>query len=78
MEKDKLFGIFAEAMDIEKDKVNIDTSSDNFSDWDSLGHLTFLAALDEETNGKTTEISDLTNATSLKEVHDILNKHNIQ
>ena len=77
MENNKLLAIFAKAMDIEIDKVNIDTSSDDLPDWDSLGHLTFLSALDEETNGKTTEISDLTNATSLKEVQEILNKNNI-
>ena len=77
MENNKLLAIFAKAMDIEIDKVNIDTSSDDLPDWDSLGHLTFLSALDEETNGRTTEISDLTNATSLKEVQEILNKNNI-
>ena len=77
MEKEKLFTIFAEAIGVDIETVGFETSSDNVPYWDSLGHLTFLSALDEETDGKTTEISDLTNASNLKEVFEILLKNNI-
>ena len=77
MEKEKLFEIFSEAIGVDKSKVSYDSSSDNLPEWDSLGHLTFLSALDEETDGKSAEISELTNTYNLKEIKHILEKNNI-
>ena len=77
MDKSKLFSIFSEAIGTEINQISFETSSDNTPDWDSLGHLTFLSALDEETNGKTTEIAELTNANNLQQVFDILTKNDI-
>ena len=77
MEKEKLFSLFSEAMGVSKDQLSFETSTENLPEWDSLGFLTFLSALDDETNGSSAEITDLTEASSLKELYDILEKNNI-
>ena len=77
MEKEKLFELFAQAVGVKKDNISLETSTDSLPEWDSLGQLTFLSALDEETNGKSAEISELTEVENLKEVHDILIKNNL-
>lgn len=77
MEKNKLFEIFSEAIGVDINDITFETSSDNVPDWDSLGHLTFLSALDEETNGGSAEIAELTDANNLQEVYNILAKYNL-
>ena len=77
LNKDKIFKLIAKSLKINIKSININSQKDKLKNWDSLGHLTFLSALDEETDGKTTEISDLTNASNLKEVFEILLKNNI-
>ena len=77
MEKEKLFTLFSDAVGVSKDKLSFETSTENLPEWDSLGFLTFLSALDDETNGSSAEITDLTEASSLQEVYDILKKNNV-
>ena len=43
-----------------------------FLEWDSLGHLSILTALDDATGGKASSISDLGDASSVSEIISIL------
>lgn len=49
-----------------------DSCTDNVDEWDSLGQLTILAALNELSGGKTDELTSLSTAESVAEIFDIL------
>ena len=69
--KDVLEAI-ATGLDLEPDEVTLESSSETIEDWDSLGHLTVLSALDEASGGRTADLIDLTQVASVEEVLQIL------
>ena len=69
--------IIANALSISVDEVDEDSNSDNIAEWDSLGHLSILSSLDEQTNGKTSDIEGLSEMDSFKKLREILIKEGI-
>ncbi len=59
------------------DVITEDSSADNIPEWDSLGHLSVLTSLDEATEGEASAISDLGDASSVKDIISILKKENL-
>ena len=53
-------------------KINSKTSSDDIEEWDSLGHLNILLALEKKVSSKITRINQLSNANSIKKILDLL------
>lgn len=76
MKKDDLYKLIKEALDADVN-IDINSSSDNVPEWDSLGHLSVLTALDDATNGKASSLSDLSEATSVTKLVDILESNEI-
>lgn len=76
MKKDDLCTLIKEALDAD-DNIDINSSSDNVPEWDSLGHLSVLTALDDATDGKASSLSDLSEATSVIKIVDILKSSEI-
>jgi len=58
-------------------QVSEDSSMENQSNWDSLIHLSILIALDEATQGKAAEISKLAQASSVREILDLLARNSL-
>ena len=60
--EEKLFNIVAETLRVEPTALSLDTTSDNLEQWDSLGHLRLVMALEDEFNFKfpTDEIAHMT------------------
>jgi hypothetical protein len=77
MKLSELYGHVADALEVEPGSVGPDSSSENIEEWDSLGHITVLGMLDELTNGASTNIVDLTQATSMSEIIQLLNDHGL-
>ena len=50
-----------------KTKVNVKSNSKNTEEWDSLGQLSILSAIDQATKGKSSKI-DLTEVQSIKKL----------
>ena len=71
MNQDDLCILIKEALDAD-DNIDINSSSDNIPEWDSLGHLSVLTALDDATGGKASSLSDLSEATSVTKIVDII------
>ena len=71
MIKDELFLLIKDALDAEGE-IDTNSSADNIPEWDSLGHLSVLTALDDATDGKAASISDLADATSVIAIVEIL------
>ena len=61
---EKIITIVSKAL---KKKVNTKSTVNNTSQWDSLGHLSILSALEKATKGKSSKI-DLTEVQSIKEL----------
>ncbi|MFL2693710.1 MAG: hypothetical protein ACJ0G1_08385 [Gammaproteobacteria bacterium] len=72
MNLQELFDNIAESLDLESGSISIESSSENIDSWDSLGHITILGMLDDATNGTSADIVDLTQATSVAEIVQIL------
>tara|TARA_A100000164_G_C21253273_1_gene472278 strand:+ start:244 stop:471 length:228 start_codon:yes stop_codon:yes gene_type:complete len=72
--KSEVINIIAEALDVSKELVNEDSSISDFQEWDSLGHLTILSALDEKLGEDYQETEELSSAQSVKDILNALNK----
>ena len=60
-----------------KSKIDIKSNTRNVEEWDSLGHLSVLTALDDLTDGKASSLSDLSDATSVAQIINILESEEI-
>ena len=69
--------IFKTALNVGADKVNENLKYNEIDEWDSIGHMTLMAALEEEykISLKTDDIVDFS---SYKEGIKILKKYNIE
>jgi acyl carrier protein len=76
MNKKDLFSKIANALEI-NDEVTIDSSNETILQWDSLGHISVLSMLDDETDGASSELVDLTQATSVKKIVEILTENDL-
>jgi len=74
--KDNLILLIKEAIDAD-DEITLDSSMENVPEWDSLGHLSVLTALDDYTEGKASSISALGDASSVSEIISILGSENL-
>lgn len=50
--QDKLMDIIADALDIDKNRLSLDTQKSEIEEWDSLGHLIILSMVESEFNIK--------------------------
>jgi acyl carrier protein len=72
-----LIGIVSDALNINPEDLTLSSTSSEIENWDSLGHLNILVKLDRYLSGMTTEISELPEAESIKDLYDILKKNNL-
>ena len=64
MDEKKIISIVSKAL---KKKVNATSNVKNTGEWDSLGQLSILSAIDKATKGKSSNI-DLTEVQSIKQL----------
>ena len=57
--------------------VNAESTVDNLTGWDSLGHLSILSALDEASGGKINDISEFNDVKSVKEIVQLCENHKL-
>jgi acyl carrier protein len=74
MSRDSLREIIAQAISVPTSRVTSNASSGTLEEWDSLGHLNIILAVEGATNVKfsTSEIPQLT---SLVKLEDALRRH---
>lgn len=75
MDKEDIRSIIADALG--KVSVNDDNSMDNTEEWDSLGHLSILSAIDNALDGKAADLTDLANADSVGKIIKILESNQL-
>ena len=57
--------------------VTIESSTDNLTGWDPLGHLSILSALDDASGGKVSEINEFNDVASVKEIISLCEVHGL-
>ena len=67
--------IFKNSLNIKDDKFNENLKYNEIEEWDSIGHMTLVAALEEEYK-ITLETDDIIDFSSFKKGVEILKKHN--
>jgi acyl carrier protein len=72
MNKSKVIEILKTALEIED--LNENDSSESIEEWDSLGQLSILSALDKETKGKASSVKGLAEMFSVEEIIRALNQ----
>lgn len=72
-----IFGIIEKALKLKKGKLTMNSSMSNTENWDSLGHLTILVALDKFFSGRAAGISSLAKADSVKKIIKILKEKSL-
>ena len=69
--------IFKTALNISDNKLNKNLKYNEIDEWDSIGHMTLVAALEEEYK-ITMETDDIIDFSSFKKGIEILKKYNIE
>lgn len=79
MDKDinLLIKIVSTSLKLSKNKINDKSSVKNLEEWDSIGHLSILMALDKHFKGKLQNIDELSECDSIKKIHMVLLKNQI-
>ena len=74
---DKIKQIIAEVLELGEREISDDDGRETIQEWDSLGHLSILSALDKEFNGKVASIESLAGVKTIKEIVQILGKEGL-
>lgn len=69
--------IIASALELPADRVEEGDTIETVKEWDSLGHLNILTALDKHFSGKVGRIPELARATSVKRIIEILHENRL-
>jgi len=73
----KVLGIIQKALNLKGKKVTIDMRIGAVEEWDSLGHLGILAALDKAFKGRVAGIKEMASADSVKKIIALLRKNSL-
>ena len=74
--KQKYLEIFKTALNVSDDKLNENIKYNEIEEWDSIGHMTLMSALEEEFK-ITLETDDIVDFSSYKKGQEILKKYAI-
>ena len=69
--------IIARALGVPADRVREQDSIETIPEWDSLGHLNILSALDKTFAGEAAKIPELAKATSVAAIVAALQRHQV-
>ncbi len=73
----EILDIMQNALKLKEKSLTIDSSMSNVEEWDSLGHLSILVALDKFFNGKIAGVKDLVSADSVNKIINILKENSL-
>ena len=74
--REKLLQIISDALEIDANNLNLDTRLEDITEFDSLGALSVFSAISEITGGKSDDV-ELTEATSIKQIFELLEKEGL-
>lgn len=75
--EEEICRVIEEALDLKKGSVSVNDSTDTIGEWDSLGFLSILSALENRFGDKVATIDDLASVKSVREIIDIFKRERI-
>jgi len=72
-----VLNVISDALNLKQENVTIDSSVNSLAEWDSLGHLSILSALDEFFDGKIGGISEIATADSVGKIVQVLKDNSL-
>ena len=72
-----LFLLISEALEINIKNVNEELGVGVIDEWDSLGQLAILSALDKRLDGQASKIRDLADSSNVKDIISILKEEGL-
>jgi len=73
----EVIAIIETALEMKSGLLNETTRSEEVENWDSLGQLSILVALDKLFDGKIANLSEMAEADSMPKILDILKQHSL-
>ena len=73
----EVIAIIETALEIKSGLLNETTRSEEVENWDSLGQLSILVALDKLFDGKIANLTQMAEADSMPKILDILKQHSL-
>jgi acyl carrier protein len=74
MEKDELKKLIAKSLGIDSSKIDDNSSQGNVMEWDSLGQLSILSALDAKLEGKAIDLTLMSDKMSVNDLFEAIQK----
>ena len=71
MEED-IFRCIEETLELSSKHIDINSKMKEIEEWDSLGHLAILVALDKKFNVKVSKIDEMASADTVKKIINLL------
>lgn len=75
-DKEKILKVITNALGL-KERIKEDDTMDTVQEWDSLGHITVLTALDKEFEGRLADVQGLAGVSSVRGIFTLLEKEGI-
>jgi len=69
--------IIEKALELKPGILKEDSDSERVEDWDSLGQLSILVALDKHFEGRISSLSEIADANSVSKILTVLKKNSI-
>ena len=70
--EEEILKVVSNALEVDLSEISIESTSNDFAEWDSLGHLNLLNELDNNFNNITDRASELESVSSVKEIVDLI------
>jgi acyl carrier protein len=77
MTENDVLQILEHALEITSGSIGPDALAENVLNWDSMGHLSILVALDKMFEGKVAEISEIAEANSVQKIFAALRQYSL-
>ena len=75
--EEEIIAVIGNALELEETNLTIDSLADDIEEWDSLGHLSMLVALDELFSGRIGDIEEMATANSVKKIIRLLKDNSL-
>ena len=75
--KNEVLEIIAKSLEVDKERITVESTVDSLEEWDSLGHLSILVPLDKKFQGRLAGIKEMASVTSVNSILKILKNNNL-
>ncbi len=74
MKLDKIYEIFSDILDLNRDSFNLDTKPSDFAEWDSVATVNIIVALEDEFGVKF-KLEDIQQLKKIKDFVELLERY---